>query len=495
MADEPTAIPLAITYRSKQELIYAMLLSALGYGSPVIGPIPLEIEHRSEQELLYALKKAIDDLVAGGGGGGASWGAITGMLSAQIDLQSALDAKVAKVTSTDNAFARFNGTTGDIQNSLGLLDDSGNAKLKSVMFLDALGAGAGFLGNSLGATFDIYGGSQWAFGNAFGGQLFQGGAGSKVTWGAAGPISAPSLAVGYIAPSVFGLGFYSGATGGILECEQVLTGGIPSANSVRFFGMDVLGTAQAFAADETGNAVQLTAHNRTGPDWLYNGTPGEQVGFSFNSFTGLVKYTNTDRVRQGRMDSIFIETFDQHNERLGLTGDTAKTQLNWGDEQTKKVVYSEQAISDWHARKDQAAADLEAWEEAREKFKPSEKVPEFKEPKPPIFAEAEPAIYAAKSEPEDSDGFRFISEEISAIPAMLAAQDEALNNQTLADSISSALDDLTDDQKVDVWPLKTSVKSALKANELSVAKAMVNKFIFPENTKTLKAKILALFPS
>lgn len=33
--------------------------------------------------------------VAGGGGGGSSWGTITGTLSSQTDLQTALDAKAA----------------------------------------------------------------------------------------------------------------------------------------------------------------------------------------------------------------------------------------------------------------------------------------------------------------------------------------------------------------------------------------------------------------
>lgn len=55
-----------------------------------------------------------------GGGGGTTWGTITGTLSSQSDLQSALDLKVTgPATATDNAIARYNTTTGE------LIQDSG----------------------------------------------------------------------------------------------------------------------------------------------------------------------------------------------------------------------------------------------------------------------------------------------------------------------------------------------------------------------------------
>ena len=44
-------------------------------------------------------------------------------------IQTQLDSKVAKVTSTDNAIVRFNGTTGDVQNSGVIIDDNGNIGL------------------------------------------------------------------------------------------------------------------------------------------------------------------------------------------------------------------------------------------------------------------------------------------------------------------------------------------------------------------------------
>ena len=42
------------------------------------------------------------------------------------DIDTKLSTKVAKVTSTDNAIVRFDGTTGDVQNSGVIIDDNGN---------------------------------------------------------------------------------------------------------------------------------------------------------------------------------------------------------------------------------------------------------------------------------------------------------------------------------------------------------------------------------
>ena len=47
---------------------------------------------------------------AGGGGGGGTWGSITGTLSAQTDLQSALDGKQDDLTGTANSVAGFDGS-------------------------------------------------------------------------------------------------------------------------------------------------------------------------------------------------------------------------------------------------------------------------------------------------------------------------------------------------------------------------------------------------
>lgn len=60
------------------------------------------------------------------GDGKGVWGAIVGDISNQTDLSNALAAKVAKVTSVDNAVVRFDGTTGEVQSSSVYIDDNDN---------------------------------------------------------------------------------------------------------------------------------------------------------------------------------------------------------------------------------------------------------------------------------------------------------------------------------------------------------------------------------
>ena len=63
------------------------------------------------KRIVYFLQRKL----AGGGGGGGTWGSITGTLSAQTDLQSALDAKVTgPASATNNNFPQFDGTTGKL---------------------------------------------------------------------------------------------------------------------------------------------------------------------------------------------------------------------------------------------------------------------------------------------------------------------------------------------------------------------------------------------
>jgi len=68
----------------------------------------------------------------------------TGVTVARADHVHPSDTtKVAKVTSTDNAIVRFNGTTGEVQNSSVVIDDSGNLLLQSGTGTLGYGAGAG----------------------------------------------------------------------------------------------------------------------------------------------------------------------------------------------------------------------------------------------------------------------------------------------------------------------------------------------------------------
>ena len=69
----------------------------------------------------------------------AEIGFVNGVTSA---IQTQLDAKVDEVASTDNAVTRFNGTTGSIQNSGVLIDDSNNINTPASALFGAAGTPA-----------------------------------------------------------------------------------------------------------------------------------------------------------------------------------------------------------------------------------------------------------------------------------------------------------------------------------------------------------------
>ena len=56
------------------------------------------------------------------------------------DLESQIDTKVAKVTGTDNAIVRFDGTTGEVQDSSVIIDDNG-----SILIRNSTGAGVQYM--------------------------------------------------------------------------------------------------------------------------------------------------------------------------------------------------------------------------------------------------------------------------------------------------------------------------------------------------------------
>ncbi len=71
---------------------------------------------------------ALGSGITGGGGGGSAWGGITGTLSSQTDLQTALDAKIAEVNCTDNTIVRVDGASGAIQCSGIVIADTDNVR-------------------------------------------------------------------------------------------------------------------------------------------------------------------------------------------------------------------------------------------------------------------------------------------------------------------------------------------------------------------------------
>ncbi len=149
---------------------------------------------------------------------------------------------------------------------------------------------------------------------------------------------------------------------GFLQMSQITTNSIPETDSARFFVKDVGGTAEMFALDEAGNAVQLTAHNMTGPSFFYDSDDDyKAVRFEFNFYLGKVKYRNEGRKNKLLklvMDSIadgtnylsglsnnkkkteISETFDEYNTRLGYTnGHPARlVQWNWQTNQNNLQI-------------------------------------------------------------------------------------------------------------------------------------------------------------
>jgi hypothetical protein len=142
----------------------------------------------------------------------------------------------------------------------------------------------------------------------------------------------------------------SSSAGGILEFLQATSGGTPSTNSARIYAKDVSGTAEVFVKDEAGNETQISPHNHTAPASLID-SAFDEIGFSANVYTGVVQYTNQQRKAKGRADYLHVETFAEHNTRLGLTGGAALVQLDWATVQAAKVAERDALRAAWQTRK------------------------------------------------------------------------------------------------------------------------------------------------
>jgi hypothetical protein len=86
-----------VLYNGETRLCFAGLdkLETKTDGIAVVGKVTVSSGVMPTEAAELTTKAYVDQEVAGGGGGGAAWGGITGTLSAQTDLQSALDAKLS----------------------------------------------------------------------------------------------------------------------------------------------------------------------------------------------------------------------------------------------------------------------------------------------------------------------------------------------------------------------------------------------------------------
>jgi hypothetical protein len=204
------------------------------------------------------------------------------------------------------------------------------------------------------------------------------------------------------AASVIGIEGASSA-GGILEFLQATSGGTPSSNSARIYAKDVSGTAEVFVKDEAGNETQISPHNHTAPAALVDNA-FDEIGFSVNVYTGVVQYVNQQRKAKGRPDYLYVETFAEHNARLGLEGGVALVQLDWATVQAAKVAERDAERAAWQSRKSEWESDP------------------AKDGAP--FPEAEPAVLVAKPVPA------WLTAQLAAKNAYLAARDTVEQQST-----------------------------------------------------------------
>lgn len=243
-------------------------------------------------------------------------------------------------------------------------------------------------------------------------------AATVITWTSGGTSTGP-INVGVAKAGSNALGVTDGSTGGAaLELRQVASGGTPGANAARLYAKDVAGTAEVFVKDEAGNETQISPHATDAPAHFYD--LADEFPFvtkEVNHYTGRVRYVNHSRQARA-MQALFngtrtlaqiqampaderrvvlVETFDQHNARLGLTGPAAPAVRSWsGDQAERQAEYDAARARDlllhaawveYDAARDAELAAHAAWES----LPPAERGPE-----PPVrFERAEPRVRPA----------------------------------------------------------------------------------------------------
>ncbi len=167
---------------------------------------------QTEQTLLQQLVVAAALGGGGGGGGAATWGTITGTLSAQTDLQAALDAKLSLTGGT---------LTG------ALLLANGSAPAPSLMFTAAAGNLIGFYGTASSLFFTAYGTPQFAFATGFNGSAFALQSNGNIEWSTtSNPAGSPNLFLksGGAATLQLGVNHATTATHQTFKAHDVTTG-------------------------------------------------------------------------------------------------------------------------------------------------------------------------------------------------------------------------------------------------------------------------------
>jgi hypothetical protein len=172
-----------------------------------------------------------------------------------------------------------------------------------------------------------------------------------------------------------------------LQFAQLSSLGTCANNTARMGGLNVGSTCEMHVLDEAGNVTQFSEHSGTAPDWLYiNGVPNysEAIKPSWNIYTGVVMY------RHAETGEVYRETFEEHNNRLGLSGERALSLKIWENAQAEIVAEQEARRDAWQALRDEYE---ELPEEDRPEWIGGEK-PEALElkPRPPGLTDQRQAV-------------------------------------------------------------------------------------------------------
>jgi hypothetical protein len=144
----------------------------------------------------------------------------------------------------------------------------------------------------------------------------------------------------------------SGA-GSVLEFKQLVQG-IPGSfqQAAGLFSWTYNDVTELWAMNSEGTAQQLTSHAQDAPAWMYDADdPFPRILKELNVFIGQVRYTNASRMAQlletfagggdpgglpaDQRRCVHVETFEEHNQRLGLTGKNQWTVLDWAEAQNQ----------------------------------------------------------------------------------------------------------------------------------------------------------------
>lgn len=334
----------------------------------------------------------------------AAAGGSPGGSSGQVQYNSGGSFAGANVLIPDaNTVELRNSTTAQTLIINGTWTDSGNFRRATIsqtaagaLVIDSTGLGTGASGNTIefrtgGSTrisVDNIGrptlaGSVVISGNVeIGGStvyidntLFRLTSGKRLSWTNGGIFGSDDIGLSRVSAGI--LRVNNGSTGGgAVEFGQVSALGTVAADSARIGAIDVSGTAEIVVKDEAGNQTQISPHAHDAPASLYDeDEPWAQVSRESNDFLGVVRYVNHTRHREGRAGWEHLETYAEHNARLGLSGARALTVQDWDAVEAAKVARRNEERANWNTRRTDA------------------------ESRGATFTEPQPPVYAAKPRP------------------------------------------------------------------------------------------------